>query len=598
MLISIISIAVVLVTGYIWLTRGFYSALLNFICTVIAGAIAFGVWEPVSLAILDFGGTNTFLDSSAWALGLALPFGISLALLRLVIDALLRANVGTNDTANYVGGAVLGLLSGIIVSGIMTISLSYLRVDFLNNRSFTYGPGGNITRSGGLWVPFDKFVVKAYGFLSENSFASDEPLARLNPDAYENGNAMRMTAFDSAGRNTAHPDDFAVTGRFIVGDPSGKGDFNSLLGDAWRPGTQPVTDPSGNPYPPNSHIEGVIVNFKAGSKERDGKTAVGAAQVRLLLENPTTDEHLTVFPIAVSSQSEPALPAIARWRYDAKDVFIASVGGGSDAPFAFEFPCPPGFQPTAIYVKGIRAPLDAGKPVAPDKQFASAQSRDEAIATGFGLDPNGRITGAQGEVQEDGPINTRAQGGGSQIPGVQVGPGLYPSFVQMLQKGSSSAGDFELGEGNAIQRGHVKIGIPELPTAGLEKPLQIKKLETTSDANIVWLDVSGPSRNSLLGKSIDIAEQILPPLLVDTLGTSYQPVGFIYLDESTFEMSYDPGKPIQAMSELPSLSRSRPKQKMALIFRVSTGREVKYFKRGSKVISEWEPPFLVGPPGR
>lgn len=595
MLISIISIAVVLVTGYIWLTRGFYSSLLNFICTVIAGAIAFGVWEPASLAIIGFGGTNGFLDSSAWALGLALPFGLSLALLRLIIDALLRANVGASDTVNYVGGALMGLLSGVIVAGILTISLSYLRVDFLGSSSFAYGPGGNINRTGGLWVPFDKFVVKGYGFLSENAFASDEPLARLNPIAHENGNAMRMTAFDSQGRNTAHPDEFAISGRFIVGDPTGKGEFNSLLGDSWRPGTQSVTDADGNAFPPNSHIEGVIVNFKAGSKERDGKTAVGAAQVRLLLENPTTNEHLAVFPIAVSSQSEPALPAIARWRYDAKDVFIATVGGGSDSPFAFEFPCPPGFQPTAIYVKGIRADIDPAKPVGPDKQFATAQSRDQAIATGFGLDPNGRIIGSEQE-KDNSPINTRGPGNSQQVPGVQMGTGLY--LVQVLQKGSSSAGDFELGEGNAIQRGHVKIGVGELPKAGLERPLQIKKLETTSDANIVWVDVSASSRSSLLGKSFDAAEAILPPLLVDTLGTAYQPVGFVYMDESLFEMSYDPGKPIQGMSELPSLSRSRPAQKMALIFRVSSGRDVKYFKKGSRVISEWEPPFHVDPPPR
>lgn len=593
MIINIISIAVVLVTGYIWLTRGFYSALLNFVCTVVAGAVAFAVWEPVSLAILGMGDANGFIDSSAWAFGLALPFGITLGLLRLVVDATLRANVATSDAANYAGGAIMGLLSGVIVSGIVVVSVSYLRVDFVGCSSFAYSSTGNLKRSGQLWVPVDKAVVKFYSFLSERGFSTDQPLARLNPNAYELGNAMRMSAFDSQGRNTAHPGDFTVTGRFVVGDPDGKGNFNSLLSDFWRPGAQNVTDVDDQPFPSNSHIEGVIVDFKAGSKERDGKTAVGAAQVSMLLENPATDEHKMVFPIAVSSQADPALPAIARWRYDAKDVFIASIGAASDSPFAFEFPCPPGFQPKAIYVKGIRVEIDGTKPVPANRQFASAQARDAAIATGFGLDPNGKLIGAQAEAVA-GPITTKNRQGNSEIPGVQVGPGMYHG--QVLQKGSASQGNLELGEGNEIQRGQVKIGIKELPERGLERALQIKQLATTSDANIVWLDVSASSRTSLLGKSFDAAEAVLPPLLVDSLGTSYQPVGYIYYDESSFQFSFDPGQPIQGMSQLPTLSRSRPSQQMALIFRVSAGRDIKYFKKGSVVISEFEPPFHIDPP--
>lgn len=597
MIISLLSIAVVGVCGYVWLSRGFYSALLNFVCVLIAGAVAFGVWEPVSMAILDFGGVNGFLDSSAWALGLALPFGITLALLRLAIDGLLRANVATTDIANYVGGAVMGALAGVIVSGIMVISLSYLRVDYVNCGSFEYGPGGNLKRSGQLWVPFDKMVTKAYAFLSLNGFQSDEPLAELNPDLYENGNAMRLSAFDSKGRNTAHPDEFAVTGRFTVGDPTGKSsDFESLLGDAWRPAAQGVVDVDGNPFPANSHIEGVIVDFKAGSKEKDGKTAVGAAQVRLLLADDSGNTK-TVFPIAVSSQADPALPAIARWRYDAKDVFIASIGGGSDSYFAFEFPAPAGYKPKAIFVKGIRTMLDDSKPV---QNFASAAARDKAIATGFGLNPGGEIIGAQKPLNpEDTKIKVINNQGSQQVPGVNQGTALLNGVV--LQKGSNTQGQLELDSenGNAILRGETKFNKEELKDLrGLEKPLQIRKLSTTPDANIVWVDVSAPSRTSLLGQSLNAAERLLPPLLYDTLGTSYQPVGYMYEDETFFELKYDPGQPIQAMSQLPSLSPSRPAQKLTLIFRVSSGRDIKSFNRGQKVANEFEPPFHVDAPSR
>lgn len=597
MIISLLSIAVVLMCAYVWLGHGFYSALINFVCVLIAGAVAFAVWEPVSLAILDFGGTNSFLDSSAWALGLALPFGITVALLRVVLDAVLRANVAANEIVNYVGGALLGLLSGVIVSGIMVISLSYMRVDYVNSKSFEYGAGGNLKRAGQLWVPFDKIVTKTYAFLSLNGFSTDEPLAELNPHLYENGNAMRLSAFDSKGRNTAHPDEFVIAGRFTVGDPSGKSNnFESLLSDAWRPSGQSVTDPNGDPFPANSHIEGVLVNFKAGSKEKDGKTAVGAAQVSLLLQGENGESKM-VFPIAVSSQSTPELPAIARWRYDAKDVFIASIGGGSDALFAFEFPCPPGFSPKAIYVKGIRAMLNtSGKQ--PDN-YATASDRDRAIASGFGVNPGAPIVGASTGAEED-TFKVPTKGPqGVNIPGVQTGPNLISGVV--LQRGAVTQGQLELDaeNQNAILRGESVFDKAELKdTQGLEKSLKINKLSTTSDANIVWLNVSASSRTSLLGKSLDVAEQVLPPLLVDTLGTQYQPVGYMYQDETTFKLVYDPGQPIQAMSQLPSLSRSRPAQTLWLIFRVSSGRDVKTFNRGSKVVNEFDPPFRVDAPGR
>ena len=52
MIMSLIALGVVAGLGYLWATRGFFSALLNLICVVIAGAVAFGLWEPVAFLIL------------------------------------------------------------------------------------------------------------------------------------------------------------------------------------------------------------------------------------------------------------------------------------------------------------------------------------------------------------------------------------------------------------------------------------------------------------------------------------------------------------------------------------------------------------------
>ncbi|MDI1290704.1 MAG: hypothetical protein PSX37_12235, partial [bacterium] len=81
--LSLIAIAIMLLTAYIWLTRGFFSAFLHMICVVLAGGIAFAVWEPFAYLLLDKG---RFLESTAWCLGLALPFTAALLVLRLICD--------------------------------------------------------------------------------------------------------------------------------------------------------------------------------------------------------------------------------------------------------------------------------------------------------------------------------------------------------------------------------------------------------------------------------------------------------------------------------------------------------------------------------
>jgi len=109
----------------------------------------------------------------------------------------------------------------------------------------------------------------------------------------------------------------------------------------------------------------------------------------------------------------------------------------------------------------------------------------------------------------------------------------------------------------------------------------------------VQVDVSANTRTSLLGRSVATAEQVLPPVLVDTNGDRYQPVGYYYQDESKVEVSFEPGQPIQALSQLPSLSRSRPAQRLTLIFRVSFGRSIQYFALGNKVVVRFDPPMLL-----
>ncbi len=45
-MMNILSIGLVVLIAYVWMGRGFLSSFLNLVCVLIAGGIAFAVWEP------------------------------------------------------------------------------------------------------------------------------------------------------------------------------------------------------------------------------------------------------------------------------------------------------------------------------------------------------------------------------------------------------------------------------------------------------------------------------------------------------------------------------------------------------------------------
>lgn len=146
---------------------------------------------------------------------------------------------------------------------------------------------------------------------------------------------------------------------------------------------------------------------------------------------------------------------------------------------------------------------------------------------------------------------------------------------------------------NFIIDGETEIQPSMAKRQGIERPIRIEYFSTTPDTAIVQLEVSGRRASSLLGQSARAAELVVPPLLRDTNGQIYEPIGFVYEDTTKVQIRYTPGSPIRALSELPSLTTSRSDQNLILIFRVSKGVNVRHFTLGNKVITEYDPPVSV-----
>jgi hypothetical protein len=613
MVLNGIALLIVLGLTYAWLTRGFFSSFIHLLCVIAAGAIAFAFWEPLAYILLgqDAAGSGA-VSGMAWGVALAAPFAASLAILRVIIDKLLPANVVMATAADYAGGAVCGLISSVLTVGVLILALSFNRTgrELMGYQPLEYGGSGSVVRAGGIPGVFDKAAAGFFGYVSSRVFSSSTPLDQYYPDLALAGYSLRMN-FEGKARTTLKPEDFRVEGRFVVGEGANLG-WQQISTDLWNPNPQTAEDLDRDPWPPGTTLHGFLVRFSAGARERgEGKVVMGPAQIRLITGvpdpvNPNRFSDLdTVFPVAATAQAEAATPGMARFRFDAPETFLASVGGASESLFAFEFPVRPGHQPMALYVRNVRHWVNDGATAQPLKRFTSPMERDSWIMAGMdgkaipGLAPIAGSSSASTSTKPatGGPgldatqaivIEHRTpQGQQAQLPGIVISNRL-PFTIQKGTEGGLVI-DTENNR-NLILDGEVTLSNEVMRNAvGLERPLRIETLAVTGDTVIVQVDVSADQRTSLLGGAAASADRILPPLLMDTLGERYEPIGFHYRDSIKTQVRFTPGQPIRSLSQLPTLSRSRPDQKLTLIFRVNLGRSLRHFTLGPKVIAEFEP---------
>jgi uncharacterized membrane protein required for colicin V production len=591
MIVSLVAIAITALGGYIWLTRGFYSALLNLVCTIAAGAIAFGVWETTAYVLLE-NAPDGFLKDSSWGLALVLPFAISLAILRVIVDGLLRANVKLVEPANYVGGGVCGALSGIIVAGIAIISMGFLRAgtDFLDATSVKQEPSG-IVRNNNSFFPADAWTGRFYSYLSKTTFHTSTPLATLYPNVENVPAAMRITDGEGRAKTIMRPNDASIVTTYSV---SG-GNLKELLTDKWREransGAQKVKMVSGDDYPPNSKLFGAVVKFESGSFETFGQLVIGNGAIRMLAED-ATGKSIDLYPIAVATTAEAIdektkKAKYGRFAFDSTGFFVASKGGSTEIKMGFEFVLPPDYTPKYLYIRNIRMDLAAE----PEAKFTSTSMRDSAIESGGLFNKGG---GGGGELDKANMVVVKfAPGKEASAPPPNMQARTNISWT--LQKGMTTGLDV-LDDGNIIVSGDGTFGLDilkQMQRSGMDRKLRVERLQGTDDTVLVQYDLSPNTPGTQVHLALRAIQESNrdsdAPCLVDTQGNRYAAVGFMYEDRELWRLRYTPGKPLEGTSEIPAISTSRPDQKITLIFRVSRNAAVQYFAVGNKAVAEFQP---------
>ncbi|MBX3403647.1 MAG: hypothetical protein KF699_09595 [Phycisphaeraceae bacterium] len=581
-------IAIIAVIAYIWASRGFFSAFLHMLCVIVCGTLAFALWEPAAHFIMSLDDSRTgWLTEYAWTMGLLLPFCLLLGAIRLAVDKLIPWNVDLDGASNLIGGGVCGLVSGVLTAGIVLLGGQYLRLgtEIMGWNAVAYESNGSLVHKSKVIPPADRMTAWFFSRLSDTTFRpmSGDSLAKWKPDMADAGHLLRVTfpPPDGGGRQTIKPDAAEILGRYVF-EPGSPKDLTTDSFDEVRNQTYNYVDGS-SLSAGQSYIEGFVVRFKAGAKEKTGRIVVGSGHVRLIVRNREDTESMAIAPMAVISQAAGDSPRLGRWRFDAPNAFIASVGGRDDAPMAFEFPVPKGSKPLGLEVKGIRFDVRNQKPFA---TFTSMATRDAAILAGT-ITPTRAAEPLDESTAVVYPIVPNDIGAF-----IRMNDGLFDGL--MIQKDNRKEIEIlEEGQRNWIIGGFAKFNNNEIQRgAGIDQRLQVRRFQATEDTVIlqVVVDITNTAFGFLSNAAANM-EQSKAPTVYDHNGTPYSPLGFMYKDSGETWIRFTPQTPILAVTDLPPLTRSRPEQRLILVYRVSKNVRIEKFAVGPKVLAAFRPPL-------
>ncbi|MFO0873309.1 MAG: CvpA family protein [Phycisphaerales bacterium] len=534
-ILNLILVGIAGLIAYWWANQGFFSALLHFICVVVAGAIALSVWEFVTVSFLLTGG---WFDEYAWGVSLLGTFAVSLFVLRLIFDKTVPDNVNVPTWVNYTFGSVFGAGAAILTVGICMIGAGFMQssVDLVGFRgmardSATQGQPGS---TGQLYPPMHAWTSAFYTALSDGALTptfTNASLKRSYPALADEALSLhRDSAWDGEGKTSLSPGAATVDEAFFARNAGiGKGGRGAF---------------------------GVKVTFDRAAFDRGEMLVVSASQVRLIaLKN---GEAIAIHPVRWV-QITGGSPV--EHSFDDVTHYATSVPGQQQSSILFLFPASElaGATPQFIQIKGLRFRLPATLPDLDEMAFLAKKQSLGGTAIKVAYDPNA-------PVAQDGEIN--------------VDNGIQPLNISKNQVTSMQVVEDMLASG----REEFLRDSPFNPG----RQLRVKGLLQAEGTKVVKVDVSrGVSSLDIWDDKYDFRKRAgsnAAPMLVDSDGRTYTAEGYFWIKPDKIEVKLDPVKGLKTVSDVPNLP-SAGTHKLFLLFQVSEGVKLVGFRLGDVTVA-------------
>jgi len=545
MMLSLITVALVLLIAYWWANQGVFSSILHFVCVACAGAMALALWEPVTVNFLLTGGG---FDDYAWGLSLGGMFVLFLFLFRLATDKLAPANIQFPQWANYAVGGALGLLSGVLTIGITLISVGFIQsttelggyIGYARNQDASGKPSH--FSSGALSMPVTMVASFTEGFYSILSKGALSPVRQTALAMYYPGladmalSAHRDSYSDGAGKTSIAP------GTLSIG--------------------QLAHDPTYRNIDGSTGAYAVPVKVEAGAFDGGERFILSSAQVRVISEgtNPSA-----VHPTQWIQPNEAGTRNA--FAFDDLTNYASSVAGQQSVELVLIFPSEPlkGRSPKFVQIKGLRFPLP------PAQQLASVFRPD--ANSGGGADSAAKVLAS---VQSSDAPN---------VPGlIELKNSLLPAQLSSNQVSGMEVLEDNQGTWIANTKGAGEFG--KGSAGSISRSNRIRGFYADKGTQIVMLDVSRGQNLPVDVYDSPIAmNRDLPVALVDSQGNQYRPAGYVWEQTEKVALYYDPTRLFASIGQLPKLPSSGT-HTLKLVFKVQEGATIIAVKIGDSIVAK------------
>ncbi|MBM4006720.1 MAG: CvpA family protein [Planctomycetes bacterium] len=524
-ILSIGSLLVVLLIAYWWGNQGAFDALVHLIAVIVAGALAFALWEPVTHAFL----LTPALSEFGWGLSLGVLFLALLAILRIVIDKLCPVRPRLARWADWAFGSLMGVWSGVLTVGMILIAVGHVATarDLAGHENWKRDAGspGPIASNGD--APASVCVSATAGFyklVSDGGFApwlGAGSLATLRPDVGADADSLMRDSVDGGkGRVAVTPAGLSVSGFYR--DPS----FAIKTGG---PGAFAV-----------------LINPKSPSFDSSGGFSLAASQAHLIDASTGT----SVFPVEFSQREAKSGDSLVRYSFAGDANYLTTASSSAESVACLLFPSKPFGEskgPFYLQIKGLRYELPNPTP-GPEGLAKAVQSGGKTIAVAA--------------AGEDVPVIPENQ--------LRVDAGVQGVLIDKNNMPGSLKEDGNLLIGGAAER----ISKADA-TSG-----DVRFIKETEGSRILRLVCSRDTVVDLFNtdRTRKDAERVGPngqPVLIDATGNIYAPVGYIWRDEQRDEFEiYLDEEPKEGLT-LKRFARAANSGEIFILYRVPIGVTVK-----------------------
>ncbi len=556
MLINIFLLLYLLFMAYWWSQQGLFSALLHLVSVILAGALAFALWEPMAMLMMKW----DMLTRFAWGLSLILIFVFMLLCIRFAYDKGVKANMHFHAIFDLIGGGLFGLYAGFLTAGVTIIGFSFMAVGpaFGGYQPLILDAGGQVVDNpdGDLWVGVDGMAASLFSGLSNGAFCpfNGRPLAQYQPQLERQTGLFRLSS-DAHASVVILPGSVQISEMIVVPTPVDglKVPQRRLVGDLLStPGSKAV-----------------LITTKwtqeFGTYDGDNTVRVMPSQMQLAVkdaEDPSGGVQL-ISPVAGNKFVGPSAPR-KLFAFDNAEVFLAGVD--NEDSFGWLYLIPQSADPQFMLVRHTRMPLPDSPDTEPAQLVASLGAA-AAVRAATSDDPN--LAGGVAPGQVGARQGFRHGSTGKEVF-VSTSLPMPISKVKMTGTLSlSSDGRIDSGEGS-VKR----------PEGGMSHKLQVKDVYVPSHMSCVQVRLGADRASSVLGGAIAAAASLAQPLLYDSNGNHFEAFGYIWSRKGyTQDMKFDRIRKIRSTRDLP-VRRMGSEDAIHLYFQVPKGRQIVKFTVG------------------